>query len=122
MRLQHVSVPMPPGRLEDARAFYSGVLGLAEKPVPASLGEGLLWLAAGQDELEVHLFPDRERANARQHFALAVDDLDEVRARLEERGHAVEEAVPIPNRPRLYTRDPFGNRIELTELLELLAQ
>jgi catechol 2,3-dioxygenase-like lactoylglutathione lyase family enzyme len=116
VRLQHVSVPMPHGRLEDARAFYSGVLGLVEKPVPASLGSALIWLAAGEGELELHLFPDREGANARQHFALHVDDLDEVRARLAQGGHAVEEAVPIPNRPRLYTRDPFGNRIELTEL------
>lgn len=116
MRLQHVSLPIQPGRLDDARAFYGGVLGLVEKPVPGSLGGGLAWFEAGEGELELHLFPDPVGANPRQHFALAVDDLDAVRARLAEDGRTVEETVPIPNRPRFFTYDPFGNRVELTEL------
>ena len=117
MRLQHVSVPMPPGGLDEARVFYCGLLGLAEKPVPAALGEGLLWVEAGPGELELHLFPDADGPNERQHFALAVDGLDPIRARLEAAGHEVADAVPIPNRPRFYTRDPFGNRIEVTTIL-----
>ena len=112
-----MSVPMPSDRLDEARAFYCGLLGLREKPVPASLGEGLLWLEAGESELELHLFPDDERPNVRQHFALAVDELDGLRARLRAAGREVADAVAIRNRPRFYTRDPFGNRIEITALL-----
>jgi len=107
---------MPSGRVEEARRFYCGVLGLREKNVPRSLGRGLMWLEAGVDELELHLFPDRDEPHERAHLALAVEDLAGLRTRLEEHGYAIEDTVPIPNRPRCFCHDPFGNRIELTEL------
>ena len=97
MRLQHVSLPMPHGRLDEARAFYCEVLGLPEKPVPESLGGGLLWLDAGGDR-EVHLFPDDAAAHPRQHFALVVADLDAARTRLIDAGATVTDATPIPGR------------------------
>ena len=34
MRLQHVSVAIAPDGADGARAFYCGLLGLEEKPVP----------------------------------------------------------------------------------------
>ena len=109
---------MPPGAVPAARSFYCDVLGLREKETPESLGgDGLLWLEAGEGELELHLFADGERAHARQHFALAVDDLDAVRGRLEAAGHETADATPIPNRPRFFCRDPFGNRVELTAIV-----
>ena len=38
-RIQHVSIPRPPGAgsREQARAFFGGLLGLAEKPVPSTI-------------------------------------------------------------------------------------
>ena len=42
MRLQHVSIAIPPDGRDDARAFYGGLLGLEERPVPPKLdGEEL---------------------------------------------------------------------------------
>ncbi len=37
MRLQHVSVAIPPGGAEAARAFYGGLIGLEERDVLPAL-------------------------------------------------------------------------------------
>lgn len=119
-RLQHTSIPMPPGLHDAARAFYNGALGLRELTPPATLDpREILWFAAGPDGAEVHLFTEERFGpnSPRQHLCLEVDDLDAFRARLAEQRIAVEEATPIHNRPRYFTHDPFGNRIELTQIL-----
>lgn len=118
-RLQHVSTPYPRGRQEDVRSFYGSVLGLVEKAVPASLvDQDLIWFEAGPPELELHFLPDPvppDRA-AQRHFCLEVDDLEGWRRRLEEAGVETSDQTPIPNRPRFFCRDPFGNLIELTTI------
>lgn len=118
-RLHHVSTPYPRGRQDDVRAFYGSVLGLVEKPVPASLADQeLIWFEAGPLELELHFLPDpvpTDRA-AERHFCLEVDDLEGWRRRLEEAGIETTDQTPIPNRPRFFCRDPFGNLIELTTI------
>jgi catechol 2,3-dioxygenase-like lactoylglutathione lyase family enzyme len=119
-RLQHVTLPIPDGGQEEGRAFYSGVLGLREKIVPGTRsGAGLVWFEAGPGELEVHLAPDPVGLveGARRHFCLVVDDLEEMRKRIEAGGAPVAEAPPIPGRPRFYTSDPFGNLIEVMQIV-----
>jgi catechol 2,3-dioxygenase-like lactoylglutathione lyase family enzyme len=116
MELQHVSVPMPPGGQADARAFYGGLLGLAERDVPPKLDPSeLVWFVVG-DGLELHLYESDERAPQAQHFCLRMEDgLDELRRRLEGAGVDVADTVEIIGRPRFMCRDPFGNRVELTQ-------
>jgi catechol 2,3-dioxygenase-like lactoylglutathione lyase family enzyme len=119
-RLQHVSLPYPRGRQDDVRAFYGELLGLAEKPIPVTLAHlDLVWFEAGPDELELHFLPDEVAPDprARRHFCLEADDLDAVRSRLAEAGFEPTEQEPIPNRPRFFSRDPFGNLIEFTTIL-----
>ena len=119
-RLQHASVPVPPDGAAEARRFYGGALGLEEVPVPSSLaGMALVWFRAGDGGDEVHCFPeDRLGPNSlQQHLCLEVDDLAAYRRRLADHGVTVEETTAIPNRPRCFVRDPFGNLIELTEIL-----
>jgi catechol 2,3-dioxygenase-like lactoylglutathione lyase family enzyme len=119
-RLQHVSTPYPRGRQEDVRAFYGGVLGLVEKAVPASLADReLVWFEAGPLELELHFLPDPVLADraAQRHFCLEVDDLESWRKRLREAEVETSDDTPIPNRPRFFCRDPFGNLIELTTIM-----
>ena len=118
-RLQHVSTPYPRGRQDDVRSFYGGVLGLVEKPVPASLADQeLIWFEGGPLELELHFLPDPAPADpaAHRHFCLEVDDLEAWRRLLEEAGIERSDHTPIPNRPRFFCRDPFGNLIELTTI------
>ena len=119
-RLQHVSTPYPRGRQEEVRAFYGDVLGLVEKPVPDSLvDQELVWFEAGPPDLELHFLPDPVPPDfvAQRHFCLEVGDLDGWRRKLEGAGVETSEQTPIPNRPRFFCRDPFGNLIELTTIL-----
>jgi catechol 2,3-dioxygenase-like lactoylglutathione lyase family enzyme len=118
-RLQHTSVPMPPGGQPAARAFYGDALGMTEIVPPSTLDRAaLVWFAAGDGGHEVHVFTEERLGSnsTAQHLCLQVDDLAAFRSRLT--GHAVEieETTPIHNRPRFFVRDPFGNLVELTEI------
>ena len=49
MRLQHVSIAVPTGGAEAARAFYGGVLGLEERDVlPALDPDRFIWFRTGE--------------------------------------------------------------------------
>ena len=116
LELQHVSVPMPRDGHDAARAFYGGLLGLEERDVPPKLDPAqLIWFRVGGD-LELHLFESDESAPRSQHFCLRVDsDLDELREKLERAGVETQDTDEIVGRPRFFCRDPFGNRVELTQ-------
>jgi catechol 2,3-dioxygenase-like lactoylglutathione lyase family enzyme len=108
--LDHVQVTMPVGAEEAARAFYGGLLGLTEveKPVPLR-PQGGVWFAEG-----LHVSGDDGFAPSRRaHAALRVDDLDGLAGALESAGQPVEWDDRRPGVRRFYTRDPFGNRVEL---------
>jgi catechol 2,3-dioxygenase-like lactoylglutathione lyase family enzyme len=117
LRLQHVSIPIPPGGEGRAREFYGGLLGLEERGVPPLLDpERLIWFRVGGD-LELHLYVEGETPLDGRHFCLAVDgELDALRARLEAAGIQTRDTTPIVGRPRWFCRDPFGNLIELTRI------
>jgi catechol 2,3-dioxygenase-like lactoylglutathione lyase family enzyme len=117
MRLQHVSVAVPPAGVADARAFYGGLLGLEERDVLPNLDpNGFVWFRVGGD-LELHLVLVDERPPERAHFCLVVEDgLDELRERLEAAGVETWDATPLRGRPRFFCRDPFGNSVELARI------
>lgn len=114
--LQHVSVPMPRGAQAAARSFYGELLELEERDVPPKLDASeLVWFRVGGDR-ELHVFEAEDEPPLSQHLCLRVDSgLAELRARLESAGVEVEDTTEIVGRPRFMCRDPFGNRIELTE-------
>jgi len=119
-RLQHASVSMSPSGNADARRFYGDVLGMREIQPPSGLKSmNVVWFSAGDGSDEVHCFADETLGpnSPGQHLCLEVDDLAAYRARLAEHGIAVEETLEIVNRPRFFVRDPFGNRVELTQIL-----
>lgn len=116
LELQHVSIPMPKGGHDAARAFYRGLLGLEERDVPPTLETAeLVWFRAGGG-LELHCFASDDVPPPRQHFCLRVDGgLPDLRAALEAAGVDCADTTEIVGRPRFMCRDPFGNRVELTE-------
>lgn len=119
-RVQHVSVPMRSDGHEAARQFYGTYLGLQEIAPPADLTQlSLIWFKAGNDGQEIHCFADdaADSAKRAQHLCFQVADLDAVRTNLRAAGVVLEETTPIHNRPRCFVRDPFGNLIELTEII-----
>ncbi|MFN8590842.1 MAG: VOC family protein [Thermomicrobiales bacterium] len=117
-RLQHTSVPMPPGGNDRARHFYGSALGMREIPKPSTLANNLVWFSASDAGDEVHVFQEENMGpnSAAQHLCLEVDDLAAFADRLREHGYAPETPETIINRPRLFVRDPFGNLVELVEI------
>ena len=117
MRLQHVSVAIAADGAEEARAFYGGLLGLPEKPVPPKLDpDQLVWFDLGGD-LELHAMQTGDRPPPNAHFCIAVDEgLDELRARIEAAGIETRTPTEIVGRPRFMCHDPFGTVVELTQL------
>lgn len=113
--IDHVQLAMPAGREEDARAFYSSLLGLPEVPKPADLAKrGGVWFESS--EVKVHLGVDREfRPAKKAHPAFLVKDLRLLVERLRAAGVAVTDDEPLAGYDRVYVTDPFGNRLELME-------
>ncbi len=117
-RLQHISSAYPSGRQEDVRRFYGYLLGLQEITPPATLADReLVWFSAGANELELHFFPGVVDPEHPRHFCLEVEDLETARRQLQASNYKPYEASPIPNRPRFFCRDPFGNLLEFTTIL-----
>ena len=114
--LDHVQVAMPPGGEERARAFYAGVLGMAEVPKPPVLAVyGGLWFVSGA--AEVHLgAEDGFRAAKKAHPAFRVRDLRALLDVCAAAGHETASAEPLEDRERAYVFDPFGNRLELVQI------
>jgi catechol 2,3-dioxygenase-like lactoylglutathione lyase family enzyme len=117
LRLQHVSIAIPPGGAAEARSFYGGTLGLEERDVAVGLEPGgFIWFRAGGD-LELHLMLNEDAPPEHAHFCLAVDEeLGALRSRLEAAGARTRDATPLVGRPRFFCSDPFGNLVELTRI------
>ena len=113
--IDHVQLAMPAGEEAKARAFYAGLLGLAEREKPAALaGRGGVWF--GNDSVDVHLGVEEGfRAARKAHPAFGVRDLGGLRRRLEDAGVAVRDDDQLPGLTRIFVDDPFGNRIELID-------
>jgi catechol 2,3-dioxygenase-like lactoylglutathione lyase family enzyme len=113
--IDHVQLAMPPGGEDKARSFYRDVLGLPEVRKPSRLaGRGGVWFERGN--LKLHLGVEKEFRPARKaHVALIVEQLSVLAARLKAAGFPVIDNDVQPDCLRLYTEDPFENRIELLE-------
>jgi catechol 2,3-dioxygenase-like lactoylglutathione lyase family enzyme len=114
--IDHVQLAMPIGREDEARVFYSGLLGIPEVPKPPHLVQrGGAWFEAGP--LKVHLGVERDfRPAQKAHPGLLVAELDALLARLRGAGVSITEGDPLDGGRRVYVDDCFGNRIELIEV------
>lgn len=117
LELHHIQLAMPEGREQDARAFYSGVLGLREVDKPEELhARGGVWFEGAS--IKLHLGVETPFSPARKaHPAFRVADLNRAMALLQANGLAFRPDVDLPGIRRIYVDDPFGNRIELVELV-----
>ena len=121
MQLSHVTITRPPGSDAQARAFYTGLLGLPEVPAPELIRQrGALWFNAGALDLHLVVEADRAGADLRRHFGLDCADVTKMRARLDSAGFKTEDGRPAPWH-RFFVNDPFGNRIEIHEIGGLRA-
>jgi catechol 2,3-dioxygenase-like lactoylglutathione lyase family enzyme len=121
-RLQHISIEIEAGREDEARRFYGGALGLKEKRRPMGLKDrALIWFDVGDGEDEIHLIRTDESEftgpRREDHLCIEVDDIVAMRAHLAQQDVPVQETSVIDNRPRFFVTDPFGNRIELVQIV-----
>ncbi len=117
LSIEHAQLAMPAGGEAQARAFYSGVLGLPEIAKPADLAKrGGCWFEAGP--VKLHLGVEADFRPARKaHVALAVDDLDALLIRARAAGCETVDPAPLETWRQAYVFDLFGNRLELLEAL-----
>ena len=121
-RLQHISIEIEAGREDEARHFYSDALGLKEKRRPMGLKDRpLIWYDVGDGEDEIHLIRMERDAftgpRREDHLCIEVDDVEAMRSQFAAQGVPVQETSVIDNRPRFFVTDPFGNRIELVQIV-----
>jgi len=115
--IHHVQLAMPAGGEDQARVFYSGLLGIPEREKPANLAKrGGCWFEA--DALKIHLGVEPDfRPALKAHPAFLVDDVATLAKNLKTAGCRVVEDEPLEGYERVYVFDPFGNRIELIQSL-----
>lgn len=112
-----MSVIVPVGSGEAARAFYGELLGLQERDVLPMLDpDRYIWYEAGGTS-EIHLMLSDDRVpETKAHFCLSVrDGIEALRARLEEHGVETHDGTRIEGRLRFTCRDPFGNIVEIAQ-------
>ncbi|MCQ6555640.1 glyoxalase [Streptomyces sp. C10-9-1] len=113
--VDHVQLAAPPGSEGALRAFYTGVLGMAEVPKPPALAaRGGCWFALGA--VRLHLGVEEDFRPARKaHPGLRVTGIGAFARRLEARGAKVVWDDHLPGHRRFYSEDPVGNRLEFLE-------
>lgn len=104
--------------LARSRAFYEGVLGLRPDPERPAMSYGGVWYdVAPNQQIHLLLLPDPEAGLQRpthggrdRHVALAVSDLAQLIARLNQAGIAY--TLSSSGRRALFCRDPDSNVLE----------
>lgn len=110
--VDHVTVTAPEELIDEVLEWYWARLGLERIEQPEGTRAGGGWFRVGSQELHVSIDPHNPPHES--HFGLVVDDSRSVVEALRAAGCHIEQAVPIRGRHRFYTRDPAGNRIEVT--------
>ncbi|MFS0762234.1 VOC family protein [Peribacillus phoenicis] len=118
--LHHVQITIPKETEEKAKNFYCGILGLKEIEKPESLkGRGGFWLKVGDKDVHIGTEDDFDRLKTKAHIAYEVEDISYWKNRLTKENIQILDGVPIPNFERFEFRDPFGNRVEMIQNLNL---
>jgi catechol 2,3-dioxygenase-like lactoylglutathione lyase family enzyme len=117
--LDHVQVAAPPGCEQQARRFYGELLGLAELEKPEALrARGGAWFDLGEQQLHVGVEdPFSPARKAHPALRVANGELAALATRLQAAGLPVAWDDSIPGVRRFHCADPWGNRLELVEVL-----
>jgi catechol 2,3-dioxygenase-like lactoylglutathione lyase family enzyme len=115
-RLNHIQVCIPAGAEDEARAFYGGILGLREIEKPDALkADGGVWYAIADAQIHVSVVHAPDQAD--RHAAFEVENLAGIVAYLEAQNVKIRRSRSLPDAQRASFYDPFGNRIELMEMV-----
>lgn len=115
LRVNHVNVTVPKGREKEVEEFYEGILGLKRAWRPAEItGPGIWYDFGAEHQLHISFSDSPRKELVSDHFAVEVDDVEEIIERLKSHGYEVRgpNQMQYDNSERVFTRDPFGNHIE----------
>ncbi|MHB8206167.1 VOC family protein [Mucilaginibacter sp.] len=115
-RINHIHIAVAPDRLEEAKAFYTEVIGLEliDRPNHLFKMPGY-WFNIGDAQL--HIGVEAPLPVSTRHTAFEVEDVDAALKYLEGKVKLSEEPA-VPGWRRFSFYDPFGNRIELLQVLK----
>lgn len=115
-RVNHINFCVPPERLEEAKQFYTQVIGLEQIPRPDHVfnSEGY-WFDMGN--IQLHISKEAALPRSNRHIAFEVADLTAARRRLEQYGVEIMAEPAVPGWDRFAFFDPFGNRTELIQIV-----
>jgi len=110
-RLDHILISVPEGKLQDARTFYSQVLGLTE--IAGGHPHNAIWFNIA--DIQLHIREEPTGPVSARHPAFEIANIDEARQELERKDVPISYSSDIDGRQRFFIRDPFDNRIEFLE-------
>lgn len=117
IRADHINICVPPHRLEEARVFYTSVIGLKQIERPDHLFSSPgYWFDIG--DIQLHISVEAEKPRSSRHIAFEVKNVDEAVKLFEQHNVEMVAEPVIPGRKRFAFIDPFGNRMELLQLAE----
>jgi catechol 2,3-dioxygenase-like lactoylglutathione lyase family enzyme len=114
-RTDHINICVAPERLEEAREFYTTIIGLQPTHRPDVFGIPGYWFLIG--DIELHIGIEQPIGYSNRHTAFEVTNLAECRKHLETNGITIHEEPLIPGRERFSFVDPFDNRMELLQFV-----
>jgi len=112
LAIHHVSVNVPD--VDEAVAFYTGVLGGTRRDDRPELGIAGAWIDLGPQQ--VHLIEAPVPRSLGQHFAVQVGDLDAVVEELRAKGLKVGDPTTVGRNRQTFVDDPAGNAVELHQV------
>jgi catechol 2,3-dioxygenase-like lactoylglutathione lyase family enzyme len=117
LEFHHLQIAIPKGGEAAARQFYGAGLGMREVEKPEVLrARGGLWFEAGSVRLHLGL-EEPFVAAKKAHPGLRVGSLAQAEAALQAKAISFRRDQDLPEMRRIYLEDPFGNRLELLELI-----
>ncbi|MBB6452296.1 catechol 2,3-dioxygenase-like lactoylglutathione lyase family enzyme [Salirhabdus euzebyi] len=113
--IDHIQLAAPEGCEEEARKFFTGLLGLKEVEKPDGLKKnGGVWFQCGNQEIHIGV-ESAFLAAKKAHPAFYIEQIEELYEYLATHHVAVEKDNRLPGYTRFYAKDPFGNRLEFLE-------
>lgn len=114
-RADHINISVPPERLEEAKQFYTEVLGLEQIERPDVFGSKGYWFNIG--DIQLHISCEAPLPRSTRHTAFEVTDIAAARKQLQKYDVEITEEPRLPDRDRFAFIDPFGNRMELLQIV-----
>ena len=116
IRTDHFHICVPPERLDEARKFYTEIIGLQQIERPNHLfSTSGFWFNIG--DVQLHIGVEPALTQSIRHTAIEVANIAAAREHLVKNNVEIVEEPVIPGRTRFAFIDPFGNRMELLQVI-----